>query len=429
MNAYIIHKIILYLNKPKLVKIFFEIKDYRSLINSSYADYSLLYAQYGRKFWSKTIDLRAAKFLSNADIKSIKLKNKQKKDLFPIDILAYYGFLDIIIWLCDNYKDSYFSIFSHYAIDYAAINGYLSIIKWLYQIKLQQYNQNEFKLQQDHRKHFFYDDFFTYKAIDYAAENGHFDIIIWFHETFKIIFCSLYAINYASLNGHFDIVTYLYYNKYFNNDKDSLVSIEFTSNTNAIDFAAINGHLNIIKFLDSHGAPCTYDAMNSAAARGFLNVVIWLDSIGASCTQYAIDYASKYNHFEIVKWLYEHRTEGFSELAINFAANNGNIKIFQYLYPKFSFILTERITRAMDWAAAGGQLEMLKWLHKNTHGEYTRHAMRWAVMNGHLEVIKWLHKNGIDYCDNNLLLLARQNGDKNITNWIISNRPKSRKYK
>ena len=50
--------------------------------------------------------------------------------------------------------------FTYCEMDYAAMNGYLELLQWLYE------NRNERC---------------SARAMDYAARNGHFEIVKWFY--------------------------------------------------------------------------------------------------------------------------------------------------------------------------------------------------------------------------------------------------------
>lgn len=50
-------------------------------------------------------------------------------------------------------------------------------------------------------------------------------------------------------------------------------------------------------------------------------------------------------------------------------------------------------TAAVDNAASGGHLELLKFLCRNRVEGGTVYAMVLAAWHGHLEVVKWLHEN------------------------------------
>ncbi len=62
-----------------------------------------------------------------------------------------------------------------------------------------------------------------------------------------------------------------------------------------------------------------------------------------------------------LKWLHENRTEGCT-------------------------------TRAMDWAADKGHLDVMIWLHENRTEGCTTYTMNRVAWNGHLDAVKFLQE-------------------------------------
>ena len=76
-------------------------------------------------------------------------------------------------------------------------------------------------------------------AMDNAAANGHLEIVKWLHENRKDIkgfACTTNAMDYAALNGYLETVKWLHENGY-------------ACTTDAMNWAAARGHLEIVKFL------------------------------------------------------------------------------------------------------------------------------------------------------------------------------------
>ena len=75
----------------------------------------------------------------------------------------------------------------------------------------------------------------------------------------------------------------------------------------------------VIQWLHEHRTEgCTTNAMDFAARNGHLEIVQWLhDNRTEGCTDRAMDGAAEYGHYEVVQYLYENRTEGLP--------NNSNI--------------------------------------------------------------------------------------------------------
>ena len=99
---------------------------------------------------------------------------------------------------------------------------------------------------------------FTTYAMDYAAQNGHLEIVKWLHINGKER-CTKNAMDYTAQNGHLETVKWLHQNR-----KEGCT-------TYAMDYAAQNGHLEMIKWLHQNRKEgCTRNAMDAAARNGSL---------------------------------------------------------------------------------------------------------------------------------------------------------------
>jgi len=76
---------------------------------------------------------------------------------------------------------------------------------------------------------------YTSNAIDNAACNGHLRIVKWL--TYMGCEASIWAMNYAAANGHLEVVIFLYRNRL-----DGYTDY-------ALNHAAANGHLEVVKYL------------------------------------------------------------------------------------------------------------------------------------------------------------------------------------
>lgn len=85
------------------------------------------------------------------------------------------------------------------------------------------------------------------------------------------------------------------------------------------------------------------------------------------------------------------------------AARNGHMFIVQHV----SVVFTEQ---AVVSAAAQGNLEMVKYLHRNRTEGATAQAMDLAATFGHLDVVQWLHINRREGCTSKAMDGAACNG-------------------
>jgi ankyrin repeat protein len=102
--------------------------------------------------------------------------------------------------------------------DIAAMHGYIALI-------LHDVGKNKLK--------------FTKNAMDYAAGNGHLEVVKWLH-TNRTEGCTKNAMDWAARNGHLEVVKWLHTNKTEGYTK------------NAMDWAARNGHLEVVKWLNQN---------------------------------------------------------------------------------------------------------------------------------------------------------------------------------
>ena len=105
--------------------------------------------------------------------------NIEKLTTDAMDIAASNGDLPIVKWLHYNRKEGC----TTFAMDWAASYGHLDVVKWLH------HNRKEGC---------------TCRAIDYAASNGHIEIVKWLHDNRKEGF-SKDSIKKASNKGHYEI--------------------------------------------------------------------------------------------------------------------------------------------------------------------------------------------------------------------------------
>ena len=70
-------------------------------------------------------------------------------------------------------------------------------------------------------------------------------------------------------------------------------------------------------------------------------------------------------------------------------------------HPYIIMHLSDRLrftSRTMDRAAAGGHLDVVRWLHENRTEGCTTRAMDRAVDYGYLDVVRWLSSNRAEDC-------------------------------
>ncbi|KAJ3100377.1 hypothetical protein HDU97_002252 [Phlyctochytrium planicorne] len=270
----------------------------------------------------------------------------------------------------------------------AAENGDLETIKWLHA------NWPNKFLEVD-------------SPMDAAAANGHLKVLQWLHLN-RSEGCTQKAMDFAASKGHLDVVVWLHENR--------TEGCSF-----AMNGAARNGHLDVVKWLHHNRLEgCTNIAMDNAATNGHLNVVQWLlDNRTEGCSTNALDGASANNHREIVQFLIKHASARCTKAAVIAACRNGNLEILQALHALPTSPFT---TAAMDEACSDGNLNIVQWLHANRTEGCTTTAMDAAANYGHIHVVKWLHQNRTEGCTARALTFAASEGYLDVVEFLCENR-------
>ena len=249
-------------------------------------------------------------------------------------------------------------------------------------------------------------------CLDVAAEYGHLEIVQWLHFN-RREGCSTEAMDRAAKHGYLEVVQWLHDNR------------DEGCSTKAMDGASGNGHLEVVHWLHKHRSEgCTKEAMDNAATSGDLEMLRWLHAHRREgCTIEATMYAARNGHLGVLKWLYANRPEGKEDIwcAIDIAAKYGDIDILRWMHRDVN---DGCMMNAMDYAAIGGQLETVKWLHANVAEDEccTTTAMDYAAMQGDLDMVRWLHMHRTEGCTCRAMEDAAKNGHIDVVRWLYMNR-------
>jgi hypothetical protein len=168
---------------------------------------------------------------------------KKKSNIYDYkdcDTASYYGYLAIL-------KNNHHLNFTSDAMNLAAENGHLEVVKWLHENVCPVTNCEDNEIGQTTRVEY---------AMDWAASNGHLEVIKWLHYN-RTKECTVFAMDWACYRGHLEVVKWLQYNR------------TEGCTTSAMSMAACNGQLEIVKWLRYNRTEgCTTDAMDWAASRG-----------------------------------------------------------------------------------------------------------------------------------------------------------------
>ncbi|KAE8979892.1 hypothetical protein PR001_g23844 [Phytophthora rubi] len=187
----------------------------------------------------------------------------------------------------------------------------------------------------------------------------------------------------AATNGGVEIMQFLHEEAIADDYDDAVIK------------AVRSGHLNAVKWLLPHVRRLPSDnLMDKAAKYGHLAILEYFQLLSEDtkfgvkgCSVRAMDFSAAHGHLEVVKWLHTNRVEGCTTFAMDNAAANGYLNMVQWLHFNRSEGCT---TQAMDLAAQGGHLHILQWLHANRSEGCTFKAIESVISNGHLQAACWL---------------------------------------
>jgi hypothetical protein len=207
-------------------------------------------------------------------------------------------------------------------------------------------------------------------------------------------------------------------------------------------YATKYGRVNMLKWLDklvkensakisakkSKHLVIRESLIDLAARFGKLSTLKWLyKNTRETCSTWAIDLAagcqSRYSakHLKVIKFLVK-KDAKCTYRAIDNAAEYGNLNIIKFIHKNVK--PSYATTSAVDYAAHNGHLKVIKWLLKNRQEGGSILAMSLAAENNHLKVVKWLHKNYDKGCSNITLSYVAIRGHLRILKWFYKNRKK-----
>ncbi|KAG3008320.1 hypothetical protein PC119_g14272 [Phytophthora cactorum] len=148
------------------------------------------------------------------------------------------------------------------------------------------------------------------------------------------------------------------------------------------------------------------EAAAAAVARGFLPVLRWLFSFGNgvfTCSDRAVQFAAAGGHLATVCWVHE---TGFDRPALRcLDSSNG-----------------ERIFNGLDMAAADGHTAVVQWLHSCGH-RGSPDAVGSVAATGNLQLLAWMINHAGYQGTEHMMDGAAINGHLAVCKWIFRNCP------
>ncbi|KAE8965651.1 hypothetical protein PR001_g28662 [Phytophthora rubi] len=153
-----------------------------------------------------------------------------------------------------------------------------------------------------------------------------------------------------------------------------------------------------------------------------------------------MDEAADKGHLDVILWLLTHRTEGFSSSSMETPLNVEVLYSFDHestttestndptqrsqlteLHSVFKLCpaFVEGCLRCVAEAAFDqGHIHILDWLRQFGMKLLSTAPIRRAASRGDLDVVKWSHRNYFEFCKRDLLQLAVRNGRMDVARWL-----------
>ena len=132
---------------------------------------------------------------------------------------------------------------------------------------------------------------------------------------------------------------------------------------------------------------CTIDA---AAEQGNLEMVKYCVANECSMNEWACAYAAKGGHLECLKYLHEEVKAPWDSTTAAWAAENGHLHILEYLVERNN---NKYNTLACANAAENGHLDCLKFLHETAKAPWKERAVKYAHVRKQYECLQYLLDN------------------------------------
>jgi hypothetical protein len=320
-----------------------------------------------------------------------------------LDDIIVCGKLNVIrfVWnLVFRYIDS------EYLISTAIKLGDLNLVKFLYSIEIQFFN-DIFEIAVDYKNAEIIRFLYTIDACDnnwnlmnIAAGTGSIELMQFFHEEGyeynDLVFRE------ACEYGHLEAVKFLY-------------NMGIKGDSLAMYYAIESNHLDIIKFMVEIKMDYVDTLINLASSYGRLEICKFLYNSGFKFTSETIDCACMSSNLELVKYLYRNGLK-FTDNAMKYAIKYDRLNIIEFLHgiglpypydrlPKLSRKLIDmvlvklhdiRIAAALCKLDAGKKIISYDKMGNNDDSIDNYNNDYFAVDNQDLKLLQFIYKSGVE---------------------------------
>lgn len=210
-------------------------------------------------------------------------------------------------------------------------------------------------------------------------------------------------------------------------------------------WAARNGDMSMLQYARANGCPWNSQTTAGAAWAERLDIIQYAVSNGCTFGGTAYYWAARRGNLPIIQWAFSHDGGGivfpeitagaacgghdhiildfahendviWHKLVYHFAAYGGNIGMLRGL-EEVGFYPSSDV---FGYAAEGGQLDVLKYLHEQCPSAKPDVACERAAFGGHLEVLVWLRENNFPWTWR-VRLAAEEGGHRRVLEWAKDN--------
>ena len=164
-----------------------------------------------------------------------------------------------------------------------------------------------------------------------------------------------------------------------------------------------------------YGINIRYLAPVCAFRQGSLEILKWMSSLLPNTPLFVLEYAAASGDMETIRWIIKNRQDWCIGFPFDNAAAFNHIEVLEYL----SNFDTIQWFKPIESAADNGSLESIKWITINRPDiPCTTDAIDNAAQRGHFEIVKWLYNNRTEGFTVFAIDMANYTGNYEIASWL-----------